>query len=188
MQTEVRGTRICIGASSWFNTGGPSEVGEIPLMGRNLWVNDTTFSRDFTILIWDDLLDLFPSRPEPPTAVDLKSWLREVRRRGKQGPTIYQIWRNCPQGRLESAVAHARALGEPVQIEGCYDRLTLSRLDQMPELDYEPPEWTGPERFSEAFRGTPLSLQAEPIAVYFGSELERLNEALEAAEVEFGIL
>lgn len=157
-------------------------------MGRNLWVNDTTFSRDFTILIWDDLLNLFPPRPEPPTALQLRPWLREVRRLGKQGPTIYQIWRARPQGRSESAVAHAWLLGKPVQIEGCYNRLTLCPLEQMPELDYEAPEWTGPERFSEAFRGTPLSLQAEPIAVYFDSELKRLDEALEAGEVEFGIL
>jgi hypothetical protein len=157
-------------------------------MGRNLWVNDITFSRDFTILIWDDLLDLFPARPEPPTAVKLQPWLREVRRRGQEGPTIYQIWRARPNGWTESAVAHAWLQGKPVQIEGSYDRLTLSPLEQMPELDYEPPEWTGPELFSEAFSGTPLSLQAEPIAVYFGSELERLNEALEAVEVEFGIL
>ena len=69
-------------------------------MGRNLWVNSLTLSRDFTILIWDDLLDLFGPRPDPITPEGLRQWLTEVRSKGGQEPKIYQVWRSRSGGWL----------------------------------------------------------------------------------------
>ncbi len=157
-------------------------------MGRNLWVNNSSFSQDFTVLIWDDLLGLFAPRPDPLTPEGLRRWLTEVQKRGAKGPIIYQIWRTRAHGWAESAVAHAWDCGTPIQVEACYDRLRVSSLERMPKLDYEPPEWLGAERFAEAFDDTPLSLQAQPIASFFGQEIEKLNEALGGSDLEFGIL
>lgn len=58
----------------------------------------------------------------------------------------------------------------------------------MPDLDYIPPEWKGVEHFAPSFSHTPITLQVEPLDEFFKDELERLLEALESDELEWGIL
>lgn len=157
-------------------------------MGRNLWVNESDFSRDFTVLVWDDLLGVLPSRPEPPEASSMRTWIREILESRTELPVIYQIWRRRENGWSESAVAHAWKDGVPLQIEGCYDELRMSPLGRMPELDYAPPVWKGAEHFAEAFSHTPLTLQAEPLGEFFRDDLERLFATLESGQMEWGIL
>ncbi len=156
-------------------------------MGRNLWIGQSDFSRDFTVLVWDNLLDVLPPRPEPPTSSSLRAWVQEILA-CDQLPIIYQVWRRRSDGWCQSDVAHAWKDGTPLQIEGCYDQLLVSPLDSMPDLDYTPPEWKGVEHFAQSFSSTPLTLQAEPLKEFFKDELERLLEALESDELEWGIL
>ena len=156
-------------------------------MGRNLWVNQSDFSRDFTVLVWDDLLGVLPPRPEPSERVRLQTWVSETLTL-EQLPTVYKIWRQRPNGWSESDVAHAWQDGTAVQIEGCYDELKVSPLEQMPNLDYTPPEWKGAEQFAESFAHTPFTLEAAPLGAFFKDELEKLRQALESDELEWGIL
>ena len=156
-------------------------------MGRNLWVNQSDFSRDFTVLVWDDLLGVLPPRPEPSERVRLQTWVSEILTL-EQLPTVYKIWRQRPDGWSESDVAHAWQDGIAVQIEGCYDELKITPLAEMPELDYTPPEWHGAERFAELFALTPLTLEAAPLGELFRDELERLCLALDSDETEWGLL
>ncbi len=156
-------------------------------MGRNLWVNQNDLSRDFTVLVWDDLLGVLPPRPEPSERVLLQIWVSEILTL-EQLPTVYKIWRQRPDGWSESDVAHAWQDGIAVQIEGCYDELKVSPLEQMPKLDYIPPEWKGAEQFAESFAHTPLILEVAPLGAFFKDELEKLRQALESDELEWGIL
>ena len=55
-------------------------------MGRNLWIEDTTFSRAFTILVWDDFFNAFPPRPDPLTGPSLSGWAKQIRELSSVGP------------------------------------------------------------------------------------------------------
>ena len=156
-------------------------------MGRNLWVNQSDFSRDFTVLVWDDILGVLPPRPEPPKGPSLKAWVQEILSLDAL-PTIYRVWRERDNGWSESGVAHAWRGETAVQIEGCYDELRVTPLEQMPELDYTPPQWRGAEHFAEAFAQTPLTLEAAPLGELFRDDLEKLQQSLESDELEWGIL
>lgn len=158
-------------------------------MGRNLWVEDITFSRDFTILVWDDFFDLFPHRPTPLNGPFLLDWVNEVRRRAKSAPILYQIWRKRADGSEESSAAWATSGPHKLQIEGCYDELTVREVPEFPSLHYHPPEWKGAELFDQVFRTAGLRLQAEPLAKFFDHELEQMEQLARHHQIpEYGIL
>lgn len=157
-------------------------------MGRNLWLNQADFSRIFTVLVWDDLLCVLPPRPEPPESSTLKTWVEQILESDSTLPVIYRIWRQRPNGGSETDAAYAYHEGTPVMIDAAYDEVVVVPIEQFPELDYAPPSWRGVEGFSEAFAGTPLTLEAAPLAAFFREELKRLRDALDSDEFEWGII
>ena len=140
-------------------------------VGRNLWIEGTTFSRNFTVLVWDNFFDLFPEPPGDPTGVQLRDWVRQVREIGAEAPVIYEIWQLRSDGFEESSAAYATRGKEKLMIEAVYDELRCRRIEHFPELQYQPPEWGGVESFNEIFHPAGLRLQAEVLAQFFDQEL-----------------
>ena len=158
-------------------------------MGRNLWIEDTTFSRAFTILVWDDFFNAFPPPPDPLTGPSLSGWAKQIRELSSVGPVLYEIWRKRAGGTEESCVAYAVQGDRKLRFEGVYDEFSIREVDEFPTLWYRPPEWKGLERFDEVFQDAGLYLQSAPLAEFFSEDLERLREFSGCDRVlDFGII
>lgn len=160
-------------------------------MGRTLLIGcgnqSESFSRCFTEVVWQNSEGLFG---DPPAALPfdgeiricrtaLEEWFEKVLATAANGPMLCQIWRTRKDGLQESDVAYAWHHDQALMIEAVGQQLNTKAVERFPNLDYQPPQWRGAERFDQTYAGTPLSLQAECPADFFADELGRLRALLE---------